>query len=205
MTSNRRTQAARSAATRDALVAAARGLFAARGYGDVGTEEIVRAAGLTRGALYHHFADKTELFAGVFELVEVETNARIADAVAASGVTDAVEAMRIGAGAFLDVSAEPEMAQIMLIDAPSVLGWEGWTEISNRHNMGLVHALLAQAIEDGRIPAQPIPPLAHTLLGALREAAIYLARAEDGPSARGEVGAVMDRLIDSLADGSTSS
>lgn len=196
---NQPTQSARSAATRDALVAAARTLFAARGFGDVGTEEIVRAAGLTRGALYHHFADKGELFAAAFEEVEVETTARIGGAVDAAGATDPITAMKLGAATFLDVCAEPEMARIMLLDAPSVLGWERWTEISNQHNMGLVQALLAAGIEVGRIPDQPIPPLAHTLLGALREAALYLARAEDRSVARAEVGAVMNRFIQSIA------
>ncbi len=201
MTSNRPSQTARSAATRDALVVAARTLFAARGYGDVGTEEIVRAAGLTRGALYHHFADKSDLFAAAFEEVEVETTARIGGAVEAAGAIDPITAMKLGASAFLDVCAEPQMARIMLLDAPSVLGWERWTEISNQHNMRLVQALLAAGIEVGRIPDQPIAPLAHTLLGALREAALYLARAEDRNVARAEVGAVMDRFIQSIATG----
>jgi AcrR family transcriptional regulator len=199
MMRNRPTQAARAAATRDALVSAARALFAERGYVDVGTEEIVGAAGLTRGALYHHFTDKVELFAAAFEEVETETNTRIAEAVAASGTTDPVAAMRAGAAAFFDICTDPQLARIMLLDAPSVLGWERWSEISNRHNMGLVQGLLGQAITGGRIPPQPIPPLAHTLLGALREAALYLARADDRAQARADVGAVMDRLIESLA------
>src|SRR3954453_4512834 len=113
MTRNRPPQAARSAATRDALVAAARALFAEHGYADVGTEEIVRAAGLTRGALYHHFADKVEVFAAAFEQVEAETNTRIADAVAAAGTTDPVAAMRVGASAFFDTCTDPQLARIM--------------------------------------------------------------------------------------------
>jgi len=179
-------------------VSAARTLFAARGYADVGTEEIVRTAGLTRGALYHHFADKEALFAAAFEEVEVETNVRILQAVESDGTADPIAAMQLGAAAFLDVCTEPEMARIMLLDAPSVLGWERWTEISNQHNMGLVQALLTRAAEVGRIPAQPIPPLAHTLLGALREAALFLARADDRAQARSDVGAVMDLIIRSI-------
>ncbi|WAX57755.1 TetR/AcrR family transcriptional regulator [Jatrophihabitans cynanchi] len=198
MTGKPRTQKSRSAATREALVSAARTLFAARGYADVGTEEIVRTAGLTRGALYHHFADKEALFAAAFEEVEVETNVRILQAVESDGTADPIAAMQLGAAAFLDVCTEPEMARIMLLDAPSVLGWERWTEISNQHNMGLVQALLTRAAEVGRIPAQPIPPLAHTLLGALREAALFLARADDRAQARSDVGAVMDLIIRSI-------
>lgn len=200
MTRSRRTQAVRSAATRDALVAAARPLFASRGYSDVGTEEIVRAAGVTRGALYHHFADKTELFAAAFEAVEMEVASRIAGAVSQSGATDPIAIMRLGTSAWLDACAEPEVHRIVLLDAPAVLGWERWTEIGNRHNMGLVQALIAHAIEVGRIPAQPVPPLAHTVLGALREAALYIARADDPVQARIDVGNVTDHLIQSLAE-----
>jgi AcrR family transcriptional regulator len=185
MKSNRPTQAARSAATREALVTAARALFAERGYVDVGTEEIVRAAGLTRGALYHHFADKVELFAATFEAVETDTTARIVAAVAEAGLSDPLAAMRAGASAFFDTCTDPKMARIMLLDAPSVLGWERFGEISNRYSMGLIQSLLGQAIEVG--------------LGALREAALYLARADEHTQARIEVGAVMDRLIASLA------
>lgn len=201
MTNKRRTQPERSAHTRETLVAAARSLFGQHGYAEVGTEQVVRAAGLTRGALYHHFADKTELFAAVFESVEVSTNDRIRQAVAATGTADPVTAMRLGAAAFLDACAEPDLARIMLLDAPAVLGWERWSEISNQHNMGLVHALIGQAIDVGRIAPQPVAPLGHILIGALREAALYLARADDRSAAREQVGAVMDRIIEVLAGG----
>lgn len=199
MSGPRRTQAARSAATREALVAAARALFAARGYADVGTEEIVRAAGVTRGALYHHFADKAELFAAVFEAVEMGVAERIAAAVGGAGETDPIAVMRLGTNTWLDACAEPEIHRIALLDAPAVLGWERWTEIGNRHNMGLVQALIGHAIEVGRVPPQPVPPLAHTVLGALREAALYIARADDPVQARIDVGRVTDHLIGSLA------
>src|SRR3954452_3088251 len=101
MSSSRRTQAARSAATRDALIAAARPLFAAHGFGSIGTEAIVRAAGGARGALYHQFADKTELFAAVFEVVESEVTQRIGAATEGSGSTDPIELMKLGAATWL--------------------------------------------------------------------------------------------------------
>jgi AcrR family transcriptional regulator len=202
MKDNRRTQADRSATTRAALVAAARSLFAERGYAHVATEEIVRAAGISRGALYHHFADKSELFAAVFEAVEVDITARIAAAVTAAADrsdVDPIAAMRVGASTWLDACTEPEVQRIALLDAPAVLGWEQWTEISNRHNMGLVQGLLSHAIDVGRIPQQPVPPLAHALLGTVREAALYLVRAEDRAQARTDMGAVIDRMIEALA------
>src|SRR5881628_3869069 len=103
-----RTQADRSAATKDALVRAARPLFAEHGFGGVGTEAIVRAAGVTRGAMYHQFADKTELFAAVFEAVEVDVNQRIAQAIVDSGETDPIKVMELGAHAWIDACADPE-------------------------------------------------------------------------------------------------
>src|SRR3954449_12712549 len=116
----------RSTATRASLVAAARPLFAARGFADVGTEEIVRAAGVTRGALYHQFADKTELFAAVFEEVEREVTERIAQGAFGGGASTPFAALESGAEQFLAVCSEPEVQRILLLEAPSVLGWERW-------------------------------------------------------------------------------
>jgi AcrR family transcriptional regulator len=201
MNSNRRTQAERSATTRDALITAGRALFGARGYADVGTEEVVRAAGVSRGALYHHFADKAELFAAVFESVEEMTSARIVAAVTAAGPDDPIAAMRLGTAAFLDICTEPEMARIMLLDAPAVLGAQGWSDISTEYNMGLVVQLITLGIELGRIRPQPVPVLARILLGAIREGALYLASAPDPAVARDQVGAVLDGLIEAVAAG----
>jgi AcrR family transcriptional regulator len=201
MNSNRRTQAERSAATRDALITAGRALFGTRGYADVGTEEVVRAAGVSRGALYHHFADKAELFAAVFESVEEMTNARIVAAVSAAGPDDPIAAMQLGTAVFLDICTEPEMARIMLIDAPAVLGEQGWSDISSEYNMGLVLQLITRGIELGRIRPQPVVPLARILLGALREAAVFIASAPDPAVARDQVGAVLNGIIESVAAG----
>jgi AcrR family transcriptional regulator len=195
MKDTRRTQAERAAETREALIAAARPLFAEHGFADVALETIVRAAGVTRGALYHHFADKTELFAAVFERVEAEVATRMTEAIAAANEADPVEVMRLGANFWLDACSDPEIQRITLVDAPAVLGWTRWTEIGDRYNTGLVRNLLANAVETGRIPAQPIDATALTMLGAMREMTLYVARAEDYDQARQEAGAVMDRLI----------
>ncbi len=204
MTVNRRTQGDRSAATRAALLAAARPLFAEHGFGGVATEAIVRAAGVTRGALYHQFADKTELFAAVFEAVEEDVGGRVGAAVTATGPDDAVEAMRIGAGAWLDACREPEVQRIVLLDAPAVLGWERWREIGMRHGMGLVEGVLGHAMQTGKIREQPLRPLAHVIVGALDEAALYVARAEDPDTADRDARAVMDSLIAGLSEPSRS-
>jgi AcrR family transcriptional regulator len=198
MNNTRRTQAERAAETREALIEAARPLFAAHGFADVALEAIVRAAGVTRGALYHHFADKTELFAAVFERVEGEVATRMGESIAAANEADPVEVMRLGAGFWLDACSDPEIQRIVLVDAPAVLGWTRWTEIGNRYNIGLVRELLANAVETGRIPPQPVEATALTMLGAMREATLYVARADDHDRARQEAGAVMDRLIHAL-------
>ena len=197
--STRRTQAQRAADTRDALIAAGRQLFAAHGFADVALETIVRAAGVTRGALYHHFADKTELFAAVFEQVEGELAARMGESIVAANQTDPVTIMRLGVDFWLDASSDPEVQRIVLVDAPAVLGWARWTEIGNRYNIGFVRDLLAGAIELGRIPPQPVEATALTMLGAMREATLYVARAKDHDQARREAGVVMSRLIQSLS------
>lgn len=194
----RRTQAERAAETRDALIGAARPLFASVGFADASLETIVRNAGVTRGALYHHFADKTELFAAVFERVEGEMATRMVDAVAAAGHSDPVEIMRLCSGLWLDACAEPEIQRIVLLEALAVLGWERWSDIGNRYNVGFVKGLLTQAIESDSIPRQPVEATALTIMGALREATLYIARADDHRQARADAGAVMDRLINAL-------
>jgi AcrR family transcriptional regulator len=195
----RRTQSERAAETREALIRAARQLFAEQGFSEVALETIVRAAGVTRGALYHHFADKTELFAAVFERVEAEVAERMGEAISAGGQTDPLEVMKLGAGFWLDACSDPEVQRIVLVDAPAVLGSSRWSEIGNSYNIGLVRALLTSAVETGRIPAQPVEATALTLLGAMREATLYIARAERHDQARQDAGAVMNRLIDALA------
>ena len=194
-----RTQAERSAATQRALVNAARPLFAREGFGSVSTEAVVRAAGVSRGALYHQFKDKTALFEAVFETVEQEVTSRLAMTVAESGETDPIVLMELGGHAWLDACAEPEVQRIVLLDAPAVLGWERWREIGMKYGVGLVEAMIAHAISAGRLEAQPARPLAHVLIGALDEAAMYVVRAEDPAAARDEMRAVISRLVRALA------
>jgi AcrR family transcriptional regulator len=194
-----RTQADRSAATKVALVRAARPLFADHGFAGVGTEAIANAAGVTRGAMYHQFADKTELFAAVFEAVEADAMSAVGDAIRAAGATDPLDVLEIGANAWLDACSDPEIQQIALIDAPAVLGWERWREVGMRYSLGLVEALLTDAIERGRTPAQPVTPLAHVFVAAVDEAALYVVRSAEPAQAREEMRAVIGRLITALA------
>lgn len=195
----RRTQAERTEATRTALIAAARPLFAQRGYAGVGTEEIARAAGVTRGALYHHFEGKRELFEAVYERIEIELAERIAAGALQAGATSPLAAMKAGAEMFLLASTEPETQQIVLLDGPSVLGWDRWREIATEHGLGLIEATLLAAVEAGEIDSQPVRPLAHVLMGALDEAAMLVARADDAERMRAEVGRTLAALLDGLS------
>ena len=197
----RRTQADRSAATRQALVAAGRRLFAAQGFADVSTDAIAAEAGVTRGALYHQFADKLALFDAVVDAVEGDIAGRLAEHVAASGVTDPVEGIRLAVRLWLEICVEPESHRIALLDGPSVLGWARWREVCQRHVFGLAQALLSNGMETGRIRRQPLRPLAHVFMGASDEAALYVAEAADRAQARAEMIEVLDQLIDGVTNG----
>ena len=198
MESKRRTQEERSAATRDALIAAARKLWGLRGYADVGTPEIATAAGVTRGAMYHQFADKAALFREVIEAVEQDVMARMAVVVAESGATTPTEAVRAAVDAWLDVSGDPEVRQLILLDAPSVLGWAEFRDVAQRYSLGMTEQMLTEAIRAGQLAEQPVRPLAHVLIGALDEAAMVIATAEDPQRTRREVGQVLHRIIGAM-------
>jgi AcrR family transcriptional regulator len=177
-------------------MAAARRLFAGRGYASVATEEIVREAGVTRGALYHHFKGKRELLAAVYEELESEIAADIASSVDPDA--GMLETLQAGASRFLDRCLEPEVQRIALLDAPAVLGWEQWREIGARYGLGLIEGLLAAGIESGELRPQPVKPLAHALLGSLDEIAMLVARAEDPAAVRAEAGQTIDGLLAGL-------
>jgi AcrR family transcriptional regulator len=196
LVAERRTQAQRRAATRTALIAAGRELFAERGYGAVSSEQIVAAAGLTRGALYHHFDGKPGLFAAVFEQVEAEIVANF-DPADLQG-DDPLEALIVAIDRFLELSSERGVQRIALIDGPAVLGWEAWHEVESRYGLGLLEAALQAAADAGQLRPLPVPELALMLLGALIEAAQQLARAEDAAAARDRCGEVLRVLLEGL-------
>jgi AcrR family transcriptional regulator len=189
--------AERSEETRQALIDAARLQFAERGYSGASTEEIVGAARVTRGALYHHFKGKDDLFRAVYEEVEravVEQVARDA-----SSAADPVEALRIGAHAFLDACEDPAVQRIALLDAPAVLRWDLWREIGERYGFRVIQAGLETAMDAGLIERQPVRPLAHLLMGSIHEAALVVARARDSGETKREFAAAIDSQVDRLA------
>jgi AcrR family transcriptional regulator len=197
-TTTRRTQGERTAQTRTALIGAARRLFGAEGFAEVGGERIASAAGMTRGALYHQFADKADLFAAVLDQVEAEIAQRVAEAVVGLDPTDISGMLLAGAGAWLDASTEPDLQRIVLLDGPSVLGWDRWREICLRHTVGLIAALLQDGIDRGSLPPYPVQALTHVLVGAVDEAALYIAQAEDPAAARADMNLVLGRLTRAL-------
>jgi AcrR family transcriptional regulator len=194
----RRTQAERSAATQDALRAAARRLWGERGYAEVSTPEIAEAAGVTRGAMYHQFPDKTALFTSVLEAVETDVMSRLAATVAATGPKTPADALHAAADAWIDIASEPEVRRLVLLDAPNVLGWAGLREISLRYGLGMTEQLLTAAIEAGQLKPQPVRPLATVMIGALDEAAMSIANAEHMTAEREQVRAVVHDLIDGV-------
>ncbi|CAN5130910.1 TetR/AcrR family transcriptional regulator [soil metagenome] len=191
-------QTQRSEVTRKRLIDAGIELFSREGYAAVGTEELVKRAKVTRGALYHHFGDKRDLFRAVHEELEGRLVAEIATAMERAKAEDPVEALVVAAGAVLDVAIDRQVARVTLIDAPSVLGWEEWREIDARYGLGLAEAALTAAMESGRIREQPVRPLAHLVLAALGEAAIMVATASDPEATRAEVEPALRGLLEGL-------
>jgi AcrR family transcriptional regulator len=190
-------QAERSEATRAELIRVARELFSKRGYADVGTEEIVQRAQVTRGALYHHFAGKRDLFRAVHEQVEAELTTAIGAKLAEAG-SDSHEVLLTGLRMYLDACTRPEIARITLVDAPAVLGWQEWREIDERYGLGLVVLGLQGAMDNGALRPQPPRPLAHMLMGAMGEAGMVIANAPDAEAARAEVEPALVSLLEGL-------
>ncbi len=191
-----RTKAAQREATTAALITAARELFAQRDYADVATEEIVERAGVTRGALYHHFkGGKEDLFRAVLIQVSAETLRRVVGR--ASGEDPWEELVR-GAEAFLDACATPEVQRIMFVDGPAVLGWDVWRAIGTDHGLGLLEQVVQAAMDAGKLLPGSARAVAQVLSGALDEAAMVVARAEDPKAAREEMGVTVRRLLQGL-------
>ena len=191
----RRTQAERRAATRRSLLDAARSMFAENGYHGTAAEEIVRRAGMTRGALYHHFEDKKDLFRAVVDEMEGEIDEEIEEAERAQ--PNLPETVMAGYRAFLDAVLVPEMRRTFFLEGPAVLGWE-WREIDARHAVGKIEEGLASLIAEGFVEPQPVGPLARLINGALLEAAFFAAASEDPEAARDEAWGAMERLVGGL-------
>jgi AcrR family transcriptional regulator len=184
-----RTRDKQADATRTALMSAARRLFASRGYPEVSVDEIVQAAKVTKGALYHHFRDKEELFKAVFVSIGEEIRQRLISA--AARPRDGTARLRAACHEYLDACIDDEVGRIVVLDSPAVLGWETWCKLSREFGLGLFMEQL-HAIQ-GRDPSTE--KTAQVLLGALNVAGRVIAQAEDRRQARKEVGDTIDRLL----------
>lgn len=182
--------------TRRALIEAARALFAENGYAATPLNMITDRAHVTKGALYHHFRDKKDLFTVVLTELESELLANIN--AAASAEPDSWRRVVGAAEAWLDGSLDPEVQQILLIDGPAVLSWETWHEIDTRLSLGPMEAALRNAMRAGTMREQPIEPLAHLLIGALNEASLAITRSSDRRTARRQLGAALVGLLEGL-------
>lgn len=196
MPAPRRTQVERSEATQTALIAAATELFAEQGYAGTGREEIAERAGVTRGALYHHFGSKLAIFRAVVEDVE----GRVTERVAVAGMHGETARDRLVAGAFefLDACLEPAVSRILCIEAPAVLGWAVWHEIEEQYGLALVRGALHEVAGEAALTAADVDALAPVLLGMLQEAALTVATAADPAAARESAGRAVGLVIERL-------
>ncbi|MQA85311.1 MAG: TetR family transcriptional regulator [Streptosporangiales bacterium] len=182
--------------TREQLVATATRLFADRGYEDTSIEAVLHESDVSRGALYHHFAGKEALFEAVLDAVGVKIKEDLA---AVTGDTDdAVAALRAGCLAWIRLATDPVVQRVLLIDAPSVLGWQRWRERDERDTLGMLKIALRAAAKAGRLRTELVDPFAHMLLAALNEIAFVIARAEDPDSAGREGQAAVEELLERL-------
>jgi AcrR family transcriptional regulator len=192
------TQAERTEATRGRLISTARRLFAEKGFAATSTEEILGEAAVSRGALYHHFASKTALFRAAFEAVEDDLTAQILAAATESGETDPLRILSLGFDAFLDQCVNPEVQRIVMLDGPTVLGWDTWHELDERYAFGTIKTVLTMAAQQGRVEEGSVEPLSHLLLGAIMQAGMVVARAEDPVAAKQAMSGTFARIISSL-------
>ncbi|HLN17272.1 MAG TPA: helix-turn-helix domain-containing protein [Acidimicrobiales bacterium] len=188
---------ARGDATREHLVATATVLFGERGYEGTSVEAVLKAAGTSRGSLYHHFESKSALFEAAFEAVELRVAEEVA--AAAGGGTSAKEALRRGGRAWLDLaSGDPVVRRIVLVDAPAVLGWARWRELEEESALGLVRAALEVMAAEDRLAPELVDVMAHVLLAAVNEIALFVATAEDPAAAGVTANRSLDELLDRL-------
>ncbi|WP_406272246.1 TetR/AcrR family transcriptional regulator [Nocardia sp. NBC_00881] len=198
----RRSQEDRSRVTRAALEQAGRRLFTERGFAGTSAEQLVTEAGVTRGALHHHYGDKRGLFLAVLEQIEVETTEEIEKAIAAADPDDVMAGMAVGLAVFLEICQRPAMLRIALTDAPTVLGWQAWREFESAHGLGLITRQLERARDAGLIADAPIPVLAQLVISVISEAALIVAHAADPDAARAQTQQSVLLLISGIVRGS---
>jgi len=174
---------------------AARTLFRGAGYAATSVDDITRAAALTKGAFYHHFTDKRAIFQAVFEEAERQL---YVDIKAAACPSDPLTMLKTGCLAFLDITSDPATLRLLLLEGPSVLGWDAWRDICARHSLGVISGGIRAAIKAGQIPARPAEPLAAAIYGALTEAARYMGQLDDPAAALPSIRAEFELMLEAL-------
>lgn len=190
------TKAAQREATTRRLLEVARQHFTKHGYAQTATEAIVEAAGVTRGALYHHFGSKDGLFKAVVEVVQQEVAARIEEAV--SKTSDPWRQLLSGCKTFLTASMDADIQQIMLVDAPAVLGFETWREIDSQNSMRLLRENIQELVDKKVIQTPSVEAFTHLLSGAMNEAALWVARSQNPKQTLAEATKTLEHLLDSV-------
>jgi AcrR family transcriptional regulator len=184
-------------ATRERLVDSARELFGQRGYEHTSIEAVLEAAGVARGALYHHFASKTALFDAVLEQVVADLAVQASTEAGSGG--DALENLQAGSRSWMRMALDPAVQRIYLLDPQAVVGWARWRELDERYWLGGLRASFARLAEEGRVPPGQEQALAYMLCAVLTEAALFIAYAEDqsgaGETAQAAVETLLDRLV----------
>jgi AcrR family transcriptional regulator len=187
----------RGRATRAHLIDVATRLFAAHGYDGTSIMMVLTESGVSRGSLYHHFPGKDALFWAVLEEVGARVGQQGADA--ARDAPDPVAALRAGCLAWIRLARDPVVQQIMLIDAPAVLGWQRWRELDEQSTLGVIRAALVYAAEAGSIDPRHVDAFAHIVLAAANEVALMIVRADEPDAALSEgesaVAEFLDRLL----------
>ena len=184
---------ARGEATRGQLIAVARRMFADRGYEDTSIEAVLREAGVSRGSLYHHFASKEALFEAVAE--DVETTVGEQTIAATAGTDGPVAALRAASLAWVRLAGDPVVQRILLIDGPSVLGWERWRAMEERHALGAIRMVVQAAAPQAHLRPELADTLAHVLLASVNEVALLVARSDDPQAAMKAGEEAVDELL----------
>jgi AcrR family transcriptional regulator len=186
-------RAAQGRATRGQLIEVATRLFAEHGYEGTSVEAVLAAAGVSRGALYHHFNGKEALFEAVVSAITDRVTAELTEVI--SECTDPVDAMRTAAVAWIGLAGDPVIQRVVLVDAPSVLGWDRWRAMDDGRTLGAMRAMLQAVSDSGRLPSALVDPFSHMILAALDEFALVVARAPDPKAAVAEGRQAVEELL----------
>jgi AcrR family transcriptional regulator len=188
----------RGKATREQLIEIATRLFAERGYDGTSIETVLQESGLSRGALYHHFNGKEALFEAVLAVIQTDVGRKTLSATRTE--QDPLAALRAGCVAWIQLAGDPVVRQIMLIDAPSVMGWQRWREYDEKLVLGIMKTWMTTAAEQGVLPAEQSDLFAHVVMAAVNEIALVTARADDHDDAIRVGTAALDEILRRLLD-----